>query len=365
MCVAAIIHKPVSFESMHCMDTDNPHGAGVAWFADGQLRFKRGLKAEHIYAMQESGEITYPYLMHYRWATHGDRIPELTHPFPTGPRAFAGELEGTAEQVIIHNGVWNDYVNWLEWIDSSVPTEAIMSSSDTGVAAYFYAEFPDIGHQIPWAVASATVKDSPDGAKMEIVKHGGWSVWQGNEYSNLNWLPTKEWWQSEQGGGRRSWRSYAGYGRSNWSSRGGWSWEDVKEDGTDNGWDEYVRWKYGDETADVVQELADSPDDADLMTKLADEDARATALAEILPDHDSDEFDDLVSESPAEVNKWLGQQMAQEYLRANTVTHKHTKCKLCEIWTKSDNGICIHCARFMAEADAEIDTAADKDKEAA
>jgi hypothetical protein len=345
------------------MDHENPDGGGVAWLESGQLRFERGLTSEQIFYMQEAGTLTYPYLLHFRWATHGGKIPGLTHPFPTGPRAFDGELSGVAEQVLIHNGVWHDYNSWLPMVEG-VDEIKLVDTSDTAVAAYFYSWFPDIADEIPWAVATASIKEGA----IAIVKHGGWSSFAGNEYSNLHWLP----WDVEAGNNRR-WARGAGGGWA-WApptptptaSDFDWNdwqeWAGVKEsapvsaDPKEDSWRDYVRWRYGDDVAAAVHEAgAENEDDAITMAKLA-------ALEELdclqgqNPDADSEYDDeDLMSDDPATVNAWLGRKTAASYLkthesRSTDTEYTHfAKCEMCDVYTRAKDGICGYCVAVLAK----------------
>src|SRR5690242_17072085 len=120
MCIAAIIHEALPQNYLNEMERDNPHGGGVAWFQGASIRFRRGVTAKQVGAMQADGSLTYPYLLHFRWATHGPRIPQLTHPFPLGKRAFKGELHGAAPKVLIHNGVWNGYHQFLDLLPKHI-----------------------------------------------------------------------------------------------------------------------------------------------------------------------------------------------------------------------------------------------------
>lgn len=304
MCIAAIIHKPIPHSYLRSMDHDNPHGGGVAWLENGQLHFRRGLDADMIFALQET-RLTYPYLLHFRWATHGAPVAELTHPFPTGPRAFKGELQGTADEVLIHNGVWRDYDDWAKWLPTELYDAHYPTTSDTAVAAYFYQLIPDLGDEIPWAVASARVGD--DGA-LKIRKHGGWSEHKGNEYSNLMWLPYSEWPAPKRGWG------YHG-------ASGGWVWEDDTDtsalpDYRDSSWDEYIRTRYGAEVAAAVSETDPATDDdAELMAKLAEAESEREWAEEMGLLEDKLPDDDMISDDPNTVNRWLAAKSAREFLK--------------------------------------------------
>lgn len=384
MCIAAIIYSPLKQEYLNEMEKDNPHGGGVAWLGKSRkgnplLNFARGLKAKEIGEMQEHGLITYPYLLHFRWATHGDRGPGMTHPFPVGRRALNGQLLGHANKVLIHNGIWSGYTQYLELVKA--PDHAIKRASDTAIAAYLVGEYPefeaDILKDIPWACAVAELVNG----KMEIRRYG--DTWQqyspnhdgkndGNWYSNLSWLPAKEWFAANKD--RWSTNSYRRY---NYSS----IYEDptgeythyaptgrrlapyrsgdrefynhiVKETVTyDQNWNgftcadgtryvfdtqakKYIKvpppepaptWEALVQTAvmtgenlDKVKEAQDWKDYVrarygDEVANEMDRDSAIQRASTDLEDHELEVLEDagLVSEDPAEVNAWL----AKEYLR--------------------------------------------------
>ena len=198
MCVAAIVFKPVQLEYLECMENDNPHGAGVAWLQGEEIRFMRGLTAKDIFQLQSDEVMSYPYLMHFRWATHGAKIAELTHPFPIGPRALLGERSGGCKALLIHNGTWGGYeraaAKYISAGNYEIPEELIASASDTAVAAWLAQDNPDILDEIMWATAVAEITETTDDEgnlkkTMEITTRGTWSDKEGNWYSNLNWVP--------------------------------------------------------------------------------------------------------------------------------------------------------------------------------
>lgn len=235
MCVAAIVFNPVCLEYLEAMENDNPHGAGIAWLQNGAIQFMKGLKAKDIYQLQTDEVMSYPYLMHYRWATHGDKVPELTHPFPIGPRALLGELSGSAQAVLIHNGTWNSYertaARYINLGNYEIPEEILAAASDTAVAAWLVQDNPEILDEISWATAVAEIVEK-DGAKsMEITTRGTWSDKDGNWYSNLNWVP----WS-----GYNSFPSYFEDDASLWKRRSAY-------------WEEWTRrYEAGESTEDLV-----------------------------------------------------------------------------------------------------------------
>ena len=114
MCVAVIVQsdKRIPKTYLEAMHEANSDGGGVAWQQDGVVYFRKGLTWQEIDELQD--KLPKPFLMHFRIATKGDKIPELTHPFPIGPQAFSETLSGFSEMgVLIHNGTWSDYKKYV------------------------------------------------------------------------------------------------------------------------------------------------------------------------------------------------------------------------------------------------------------
>jgi hypothetical protein len=187
MCVAAIISKPISLHYLNQMENHNPHGAGVAWVEPGadKVTWKKGLTAAEIFAMQESGELKLPYMLHFRWATQGEICAELTHPFPVGIQALFPAVEGAAERLLIHNGTWNGAPEWDARFD--IPDGLMDHLSDTAQVAYLMEANPAILKEVRWATAVGSVRDGA----LSVEFGGTWYPSDGNTYSNLNWKPAK------------------------------------------------------------------------------------------------------------------------------------------------------------------------------
>jgi hypothetical protein len=187
MCVAVIVSTKTgpTDEEIRLMDEDNPHGAGLAWYDHKRdtVRYKKGLDANGVIELLK--KIPRPALLHFRWATHGSKTPELTHPFPLGPRALTDRrLSGTAEAVLIHNGVWNNYGNHVpEWAKGA-------DFSDTMIAAYVADRYPEILDEVSWCTATLhrrALNKKGEEVSGQIWYRGNWSKHGGNLYSNLNW----------------------------------------------------------------------------------------------------------------------------------------------------------------------------------
>jgi predicted glutamine amidotransferase len=195
MCVACIIYSPQSLEKLKLMEKSNPHGAGVAWVdttstGERKVFFQKGLTAEDIFQLQKDDFLTYPYLLHFRWATHGPRVPELTHPFPLGGDALFPDCEGEVDSVLIHNGVWHSYMHHLPtWLKDSKYDKLVASLSDTQLAAYLAKDNPAILDSIDWATAVMSVGE--DG-QAKIESRGRWYKLWDSYYSNHSWCPNNQ-----------------------------------------------------------------------------------------------------------------------------------------------------------------------------
>lgn len=176
MCVAVIVQssKPISKSYLKAMHEANSDGGGVAWQKDGKVHYRKGLTWEQIHELQDT--LPRPFLMHFRIATRGGKIPELTHPFPIGEQAFSPDLSGTTDKgVIIHNGTWSDFKKYIpEGLD--LPENKI---SDTQVAAYMAAIDENILEDVRWSNAIMR----PEGTWYR----GNWEKHEGNLYSNMHW----------------------------------------------------------------------------------------------------------------------------------------------------------------------------------
>lgn len=83
----------------------NKNGAGIAWFKGPSLRFIKGIMKfkEFINIFYK---VPHPCVVHFRQATSGTVMPQLTHPFVVGLKTDA--LDGQAKAVLFHNGHCHD-----------------------------------------------------------------------------------------------------------------------------------------------------------------------------------------------------------------------------------------------------------------
>lgn len=190
MCVAVLVEseRGPTREELLAMDTDNPHGGGVAYPEGDRIRYKKGLNYAQIHKILK--RVPRPCLVHFRWATHGGKEKHLAHPFPLGPRALVSKaLTGVAPAVLIHNGVWYDYANWIpDWAE-----HRRAQLSDTAVAAYVAEKWEDVLDDVVWSNA---VMRSSGRNRADVTLRGRWVEHNGDMYSNLNWQSRMERWKT-------------------------------------------------------------------------------------------------------------------------------------------------------------------------
>lgn len=189
MCIAAVIWSPLTLKQLEAMHRGNPDGAGMAWVSPGaaDVTFVRGLLPEDVHRIQAT--ITHPYLLHFRWATRGESVAELTHPFPLGTRALFGELSGMCERVLIHNGTWNGFDKAIHQDRREFPAEFLDCQSDTAIAAWLTPENEALLDEVHWATAVGFVHNGT----LDVVLRGTWYEHEGSWYSNLGWIEQRRW----------------------------------------------------------------------------------------------------------------------------------------------------------------------------
>jgi hypothetical protein len=208
MCVAVVVEAETPKQhELWQMDSHNPHGAGVAWCDGDIIRYRKGLTWKQVQELGDS--LPRPWLLHFRWATHGGKLPRLTHPFPLGHKALSNfKLSGSAEAVLIHTGTWSDYKR-------HVPSKfRKVDLSDTAIAAYVAGtKGEEILDSVSWA--TAVMRAAGEG-RVDITLRGEWETHEGNSYSNLYWqgrasryFDDENWWRKPFAFGRAN-------GNSDW-----------------------------------------------------------------------------------------------------------------------------------------------------
>lgn len=195
MCVGISIGKDVEAPSNDILEQCaqvNKDGAGIAWIEKGRVRWAKGFGVpnydkkkertlEHMYAMIRKIGVG-PLLIHFRITSVGQTCPQLTHPFPV-TRDAQTDIDGYADQVIIHNGHWTTWDDKLfGWSGGSKLPRGLWS--DSRAIAYFLNRFGEVflNHGLPNYNKLATLRADGD-----MWQWNGWDRLDNVCYSNMLW----------------------------------------------------------------------------------------------------------------------------------------------------------------------------------
>lgn len=120
MCVIFVCYETRPGEALLKMaEEENDHGIGLAWpekdpsapNGPSRVRWIKGIPL--LSDLQgDLKKLKGPCMIHFRNATAGGKSPSLTHPFPITEKAEVA-LEGTAPAVLMHNGTWKDWKEFM------------------------------------------------------------------------------------------------------------------------------------------------------------------------------------------------------------------------------------------------------------
>lgn len=110
--IASPTGKRISNKILEEAANTNSNGAGIAWSDKGQIFFKKGLDVKDVQEILDKEIGTKPWVAHFRIATIGGPIPELTHPF-TIDEAASIAFEGQADSVLFQNGTFSQWKEHL------------------------------------------------------------------------------------------------------------------------------------------------------------------------------------------------------------------------------------------------------------
>jgi len=174
----------------------NSDGIGVAYQqpADRLVTWEQGLTVEGTQALIPT--LPLPFVVHFRFATHGGISRQLCHPFPVS-RQVGITLQGQARELLFHNGVWNQHAQFERRAKLRGPV------SDTRIMAYVLwregqAEREGVAAQLA-TQAGKLALFTPEG----ITRYGTWSEGDGEDdtttgcyYSNLHhcWTHADHYW---------------------------------------------------------------------------------------------------------------------------------------------------------------------------
>lgn len=218
MCVIAYKPKKAKFPSeknVREMWKSNPDGAGAMWRNDdGTVGFVKGfMKLEHFekwIAENKAWLEEFECALHFRITTHGGTSPGNCHPFVCASDADPHLLSGSANRVLMHNGVLSLIPRAKDVSDSAELALRLGKYSDPcGVMKTFDEQL--YGNRI--------VVFDADGAHFfgDAFRKSECAENDGILYSNLNWEKPRF----------DDWFSHCGYGGAN--VRGDFLWDDKSQ----------------------------------------------------------------------------------------------------------------------------------------
>ena len=90
----------------------NNHGAGMSYISNNQVHYEKGINAEKIHEILQSGITGKKVIIHFRLASVGNQSKQLCHPFPISNKAELS-ISGIADNgVFFHNGT---LIDWREY----------------------------------------------------------------------------------------------------------------------------------------------------------------------------------------------------------------------------------------------------------
>ena len=218
MCILAVADKRrVTDAELDKMELANGDGAGIAWREKSRpdlefpdiIRWEKGLNLEEIKVF--NAEAPLPYVVHFRIASAGQKVPELTHLFPV-ERDMRQVLTGATKGfVLFHNGTWGPYKE--KGLDGAIRNKVRVPDglwSDTRVMAWLaHLHGPGILNLIDEKIILFGPK------KIEIFRDDLWFRVNDLIVSNRIWehfTPHKRWVAPEDDEG--SWYNRHGIGNS-------------------------------------------------------------------------------------------------------------------------------------------------------
>jgi len=190
MCIIAIAaERRLTSEELDTCFKNNSDGAGIAWATpNGKVHMEKGFMTIEELKSFYQNDIPLPHVIHFRIATSGDVMPEMTHPYlmtESSELSISGSLD---VPVLFHNGVIFDWKNLLANMVTSKQIESMPQGqmNDTRTAAIM-ASVPSIGDDILAVLSGKFVKVSPDGY---ITRWGDFEEVDGVYFSNSSYKRT-------------------------------------------------------------------------------------------------------------------------------------------------------------------------------
>ena len=175
--------EPLSDDILSNGWVGNPHGAGFMFAVEGKLIIRKAFfSLKHLRKAYAADHATYgkdsPFVMHFRWATHGGKGANNVH-----PHALAGGAVG-----LVHNGILWDYESFGNVNDSDTVTFCRTVLACRPVDNLMSEDFNKV---LAGLIGAGNKLVLMDGAGNVSIVNADEGKWEGSRwYSNSGYLPT-------------------------------------------------------------------------------------------------------------------------------------------------------------------------------
>lgn len=221
MCLLAICKtRKLTKEEFEASWDYNNDGFGMGWKdAQHRVHFVKGImKLEDALSAYEGIDDHCKHIVHFRKASVGGKIPELTHPFLVSEDSPI-TLEGHDVDIplLFHNGHWYDYKQIMIMLEIATGKAVTNPISDTRVAAMYLAR---VGEDAITRFGYGKVAILRPEKERSIVYAGEFTSENGVLFSNTSYKHSRYSYE----------RRYGTYGKSYTSEFDRWNYRDRFED---------------------------------------------------------------------------------------------------------------------------------------
>lgn len=204
MCIIAVCEdRFLTKEEIDNCFKQNSDGAGFSWREDGKNHYIKGImsinKFHRLYEEFKEKKIL-PHVVHFRTATTGGVVNDLTHPFIVSKDSPVSKLSWSGEDsLLFHNGVvsgWQkDLLKFYMGLAKKIPAGNWSDSRFMAILVHYLgrhalkfegSKYALMDNENIWTyghfLKDSGVHFSNEGYKGGSIYRGGWGYYYGNEY---------------------------------------------------------------------------------------------------------------------------------------------------------------------------------------
>lgn len=184
--IASPLGKPISEEILRDAARHNSNGCGLAWLdlENKKIQYRKALNVDELIKLLNEDALGKIWVAHFRIATVGGPIPELTHPFTIDEHASIAP-SGEADAVLFQNGTFHS------WKDSLLQAAAASGTpvpeqpwSDTRAVAFICHVYGKHVLSLIDNTSRFLVFDATENSKKRMMLWGSWEDHDGFKFSN-------------------------------------------------------------------------------------------------------------------------------------------------------------------------------------